>query len=240
MAFDRKPEMRMSRHAAVYGQMARFNPNSDLTYTGSFLVVNDSNTAWRVKFLTSGVLTFLKDPKGIDLFIAGGGGGGAQAGGGGGGGYTGVWPAVAVTPGTGYSVQIGAGGAGVTVGSGNDGSPSSALGYTAAGGKGGIRSYIYEERFGGNGGSGGGGYSNGAAGADGLNGGGGDYARGGYGQGSTTREFHEGTGTLYASGGACGPDNDGAANTGNGGDGYGYNYNGMPGGSGIVVIRNAV
>jgi hypothetical protein len=223
---------------AICFPMAKFDPNTDLTYTGSKTVIDDGNDNWRVKFLTSGTLTFLKDPKGIDLFIAGGGGGGAQAGGGGGGGYTGLWSGLSVALNTGYPVVIGAGGA-LSAGVGNPGSASSVFGHSASGGGGGHRGTDTAERSGGSGGSGGGGYNNGTAGADGSNGGNGYYAPGGSGQGSTTREFHESGMTLYSTGGASGPDLEGAANTGEGGDGFGYNNNGMAGGSGIVVIRNA-
>ena len=234
--------MRISRRAALYSQ-ARFDPDAHIRYTGSMTVIDDGSGRWRVKFLTSGTVTFTKDPDALDLFLVGGGGSGGQSGGGGGGGYTALHSALSVAVNTGYPIVIGAGGAQVEAGSGNDGSPSSAFGHSAAGGKGGIRSLIYEERYGGDGGSGGGSWPDGAGGADGANGQAGSQytTRGGLGQGTTTREFHEAGGAPYAAGGASGTDHAGALNTGDGGDGYApvSGYYGLAGGSGIVVIRNA-
>ena len=57
------------------------------TYTGRYTFIDDGNGNWRIKFLTSGVITWLKDTM-IDVFLVGAGGGGKsespQAGGGGG------------------------------------------------------------------------------------------------------------------------------------------------------------
>ena len=53
--------------------------DKDFTYTGNCQVIEDSvangQTNWRIKFLTSGVLTFASDVN-IDAFYVGGGGGG--------------------------------------------------------------------------------------------------------------------------------------------------------------------
>ena len=225
---------------AVYSQVSKFDPNVDMTYTGSKTILDDGNGNWRIKFLTSGTLTFLKDPKGIDLFLAGGGGSGGQAGGGGGGGYTKNIFGITPVKNTGYSIVIGAGGAAVGAGSGLPGGASSAFGQSVSGGLGGVRSSDNYTRPGGAGGSGGGGYNRGLGGVDGANGGA-DMSAGGIGQHTTTREFGEATGTLYSEGGRSGGPTTGAANTARGGDGFATTggYYGLAGGSGIVVIRNA-
>ena len=194
-------------------------------YTGQYSFIDDGGGNWRIKFLTSGVLTWLKDTM-IDVFLVGAGGGAnstpPQAGGGGG--YTKTVKNVSLAENTQYTIEIGTGGESV------NGGRTSAFGSTAEGGKVGGNG----RGNGGNGGSGGGG--NGAAGGiDGANGLSGGIFSGGTGQGSTTREFGESTGDLYASGGSG--DSSGATagadNTGDGGD------IGKAGGSGIVVIRNA-
>ena len=69
------------------------------TYTGSSQLIDDGNGNWRIKFLTSGTLTFTNlgtGVNGIDVFCVGGGGGGgggfgpSYTGGGGGGGGAGA------------------------------------------------------------------------------------------------------------------------------------------------------
>ena len=195
------------------------------TYTGQYSFIDDGSDNWRIKFLTSGVLTWLKDTM-IDVFLVGAGGGGKskspQAGGGGG--YTKTVKSVAIAKNAQYTIEIGVSGESV------DGGNTSAFGLTAEGGKVGGKAL----GAGGNGGSGGGGY-NAAGGIDGANGSANNIYRGGTGQGTTTREFGESTGDLYASGGSgvYSEATAGADNTGDGGD------NGKAGGSGIVVIRNA-
>lgn len=195
-------------------------------YTGTYVYIDDGDGNWRIKFLTSGVLTFTKDVL-VDVFLVGAGGGGkaeASIRAGGGGGYTKTVKSVAITKNTQYTIEIGVSGESV------NGGNTSAFGATADGGKLGGNTF----GNGGNGGSGGGGY-NATGGIDGANGSTNSLYRGGKGQGTTTREFGESTGTLYASGGsgvATGAEA-GADNTGDGGD------NGKAGGSGIVVIRNA-
>ena len=220
------------------------------TYTGLYSTVDDGDGNWRIKFLSSGVLT-LDESVSVDVFLVGGGasgspgGGSGYNGGGGGAGYTTTQKGVTLVAGTEYEIQIGSGGeASSTYGSpGYDGGATIAFTLAAGGGSTGS-TYLY----GGNGGSGGaGGRSDSASGGeDGANGGGSSpYA--GTGQGTTTREFGEESGTLYATGGdsgkASGSVAAGAANTGDGGDGsLQSGNNGVAsgaGGSGIVVIRNA-
>lgn len=191
------------------------NQIPDITYTGSYKIVDDNNNVitstlgnWKIRFLTSGTLTFTNlrgAANGIDVFLVGGGGNGgsySEANGyssasGGGGGYTKTQKAFSVTTASTYSITIG--------GSGGN---TSAFGYTANAGKNGA-----DKSAGGNGGSGGGGSSiwngNGMnGGSDGSNGSTASYGNttysGGAGQRSTTREFGESTGTLYAGGGGSG------------------------------------
>lgn len=235
------------------------------TYSGDYTLLNDGIVAgkqnWRIKFLTSGILTFTQVVPEIDIFCVGGGGGGSTVGyhegfgGGGGGGYTKTYPKASVYTGIGYSIIIGGGGAGANLGQSAAGGTSSAFGYSADGGGGGAHA-------GGNGGSGGarGHFIEDGAqgGTDGSDGGGDyhDFYTPGKGQGSTTREFGEADATLY-SGGGSGLDYNGSwpapiDETAGGNDGsYGSSRkngvtnrggggsNGGSGGSGIIVIRNA-
>ncbi len=258
---------------ADYSVMISFNAIPEFTYTGDYEIVSDddqpittSQGNWKIRFLTSGTLTFTNlngAENGIDVFLVGGGGGGSRAAGGGG--YTKTLKAVKVTVGTAYAIEVGAGGiAGVgNSKAGNSGGTSNAFGASANGGKanGTASSYI-----GANGGSGGGaGSSNGAGGQGGSDGSDGFHRDGthrdsGTGQGTTTREFGESGGKLYAGGGGgvgtTTPANGGAGgggaggstssgatsgetNTGGGGGGAANSKAGGAGGSGIVVIRNA-
>ena len=234
------------------------------TYTGSYQVVNDSNSAissstdnWKIRFLTSGTLTFTElngAANGIDVFLVGGGGGGStyRAGyigrAGGGGGYTGTVRGLGVTLNAQYGITIGAGGAGDDPwnnGGGGAGGTTSAFNHAVGGGGGG------GDCAGGNGGSGGGAGSwysmAGNGGADGGAGSGFNASNGGAGgagQGSTTREFGESSGNLYAGGGGgyggpysgregawvCGAGGSGGG--GNGGGGAGVSNTGGGGGGG--------
>ena len=254
-----------------YSTAISFNTIPEFTYTGDFEIVNDSDEPitvsqdnWKIRFLTSGTLTFTNlngAEVGIDVFLVGGGGGtkwtvgGKACGGGAGGGYTQTGKAITVTTNTPYQIDIGAGGIGAA-----DGGTTSAFGLSASGGGHPISA------DGAAGGSGGGGYIHanasgtsasgaGNGGSDGSDGvtagsGGGD---GGKGQGTTTREFGEENGKLYAGGGAGASNkgsvspvggaggggdtkSDGAINTGGGaGNALNGTHNG---GSGIAVIRN--
>lgn len=109
-------------------------PLPEYTYTGSHQLIDDGDGNWRIKFLTSGTLTFSKKPKNIDVFLVGGGASGGSSfaideqnydyeetgnsttlgiggGAGGGGGYTQTQRNISVSSGTEYSIVVGAGGA---------------------------------------------------------------------------------------------------------------------------------
>lgn len=208
----------------------------DFTWSGSdgtCLVIDDGGGNWRIKFLSSGVFTPLKDMT-IDAFLVGGGAGGgngilANAAPGGGSGYTTTVNSVQLTANTEYSIVVGAGGTAT-----NNGGKSTAFEATASGGR--VGSGSASSAKGGNGGSGGG-VGTGEGGIDGANGGG---VNGGTGQGTTTREFGESTGDLYATGGggsdSSTAEESGAPNTGDGGSGS-RTVKAGEGGSGIVIIR---
>ena len=238
------------------------------TYTGSSTLIDDGSGNWRIKFLTSGTLTFTNlgtASSGIDVFLVGGGGGAGPHGGGGGGGYTATYKSITVATSQSYAIVVGAGGAGVKGDNvpGNGGT-SSAFSKSAAGGKAGGR--LVSSAYGGAGGSGGGAScaklgladtSGVVGGSNGSDGGSTSHWSGGKGQRTTTREFGESSGTLYSGGGGgyCGTGGaggggsaatvmntngvSGTTNTGGGGGaGKGSNISGGSGGSGIVVIRN--
>ena len=242
-------------HSNTWIQFSATRNTPEFTYTGDYAIVDDSDKAisdfatwtgnWKIRFLTSGTLTFTNlngAGNGIDVFLVGGGGGsggiiGWYPQGGGGSGYTKTVKNITLAPNTAYAVAVGAGGkAGSTGGASKFGSVA-----TANGGSG------TSNTNGGNGGSGGmaGGANGGTApGIDGSDGKSGANGTGGKGQGTTTREFGETSGTLYAGGGNVGgglttPKS--AANTGNGGTspaGGAETATGKAGYSGIVIIRN--
>jgi hypothetical protein len=227
-----------------YSTAISFNTIPEFTYTGDYEIVNDSDEPitvsqgnWKIRFLTSGTLTFTNlngAEGGIDVFLVGGGAKGLNGtgpsneyyGSGGGGGYTSTKRGISVQANTSYTITVGAE-------SGN----TSAFNTTAKGASG-----I-------NGGSGGaGGFWNGYGGViyggqDGANGNkhsGNESLSGGTGQGTTTREFGESSGRLYSTGGAANRFANATENTGNGGDGgkAGVSNPGYAGGSGIAIIRN--
>ena len=176
------------------------------TYTGSANLIDDGSYNYRIKFLTSGVITFTSlgsFANGIDVFCVGGGGGGGFCGGGGGYTKTGSFVPNVNTP---YEIVIGAGDAGTKTSRSNHansshGGSTSAFGVTATGGGHGS-DFDVSSPAGGNGGSGGGyGGSTSNGGSDGGNGSGGNP---GIGQGRTTREFGQSGATLYAGGGGGG------------------------------------
>lgn len=242
-----------------YSTAISFNTIPEFTYTGDFEIVSDddqpitvSQDNWKIRFLTSGILTFTNlngAEDGIDVFLVGGGGAGGNGvwdngyvqpdrrGGGAGAGYTTTKTGVSVTINTPYNISIGAGAVAPYTDPKENGSPggaTSAFSFTAKGGG------APKNGSGGNGGSGGG--NTGHEGA--TNGGGGTNA--GAGQGTTTREFGESAGKLYATGGSGVSKKNGQANTGDGGSGGKYTEtqpgntaSGGSGGSGIVIIRNA-
>lgn len=234
-----------------YSVSIPLNTIPEFTYTGDYEIVNDSDEPitvsqdnWKIRFLTSGTLTFTNlngAENGIDVFLVGGGENGETIRGarGGGGGYTKTVKGVSIAISTPYTVTIGA-----------SSGTSSAFGASANGASG---------ANGGSGG-GGGGSSSGTPGNGGSNGGNGtagNVSGGGTGQETTTREFGESTGKLYSGGGGGSAANAGAAgdstagagaayggaakngvaNTGGGG-GAAYGGTAGAGGSGIVIIRN--
>lgn len=216
----------------------------EYTYTGSHQLIDDGDGNWRIKFLTSGTLTFSKKPKNIDVFLVGGGGSGGYGGygdvdgeyygPGGGGGYTKTEKNIAVT-GTSYSIVVGAGG------KNGGGGTTSAFGHSASGGERGTVSGVKYSDYGGaahycyggcGGSAGGSTYSvsssvpygsygdkiagmKSAGGSDGSNTA--NYSTYAKGQGMTTREFGESSGTLYAGGGGCNGSAGGAGGGGKGG-----------------------
>ena len=234
-----------------YSVSIPLNTIPEFTYTGDYEIVNDSDEPitvsqdnWKIRFLTSGTLTFTNlngAEGGIDVFLVGGGGNGETIRGarGGGGGYTKTVKGVSIAIATPYTVTIGA-----------SSGTSSAFGASANGASG----------VNGGSGGGGGGSSSGTSGDGGSNGGNGtagNVSQGGTGQGTTTREFGESTGKLYSGGGGGsaakagaagdstagagaafgGAAKNGVANTGGGG-GAAYSGTAGAGGSGIVIIRN--
>lgn len=243
-----------------YSTAISFSTIPEFTYTGNFEIVNDSDEPitvsqdnWKIRFLTSGTLTFTNlngAEGGIDVFLVGGGSGGNHSyrgGAGGGSGYTSTTQAVTVQAGVKYDIAIGAGGAGAKTSGGRAGGATSAFGSIANGGA----TLSSNGVYGGDGGSGGGSgtlsqdkdgaYSKaGVGGTDGANGQG---THPGTGQGTTTREFGEPGGTLYATGGKGAAGNNitpdpVSQNTGDGGNGAGSSIESTAGGSGIAIIRN--
>lgn len=210
-----------------------------MNYTGDCEVIDDGNKNYRIKFLTSGILTFSSDINNAELFLVGGGGAGSKtwpSGGGGGGGYVNQGD-FDLQKNVSYILTIGAGG----VHNGGDGQATSIKeGSTvlleAHGGVGGGTN-------GGAGGSGGGGGVSNMANnqgdscygvAGGSNGNNGVTSAAGFckvgeggkgiGENKTTKEFGEEKGDLYAGGGGSG----GYPNGGSGGSGGGGN-GGCPG-----------
>ena len=184
---------------------------------GTYQVLDDGDGNWRIKFLSSGTFTPLKNMV-IDAFLVGGGAAGKGASWvsyGGSGGFTTTVKKIQLTKNTEYNVVIGAGGSG----NGNAGGASTGFTGRADG----------ANATPGQGGSGGArmrysGHVTQNAGSDGANGG--DTSPG---QGSTTREFGEPTGDLYAGGG-------GAAYLSGGTSGIVYAQAGEGGGGGIAGL----
>lgn len=199
----------------------------DFTYTGDYILVDDGNGHWRLKFIASGIFVS-KTTRVIDIFCCGGGGSGARgnAASGGGGGYTQTVRSIIIYANTEYTVEVGAGGARITEGTstvdGNSGGKSRFDIYEALGGEGGKTG----SAAGANGGSGAGGpgttdVDGGKGGSDGRDGlvGNPNYTVG-YGQRNTTREFGEADGDLYgAAGGGAGYRGSSGSSTSKGGDG---------------------
>lgn len=226
------------------------NKLPSFVYTGEYQLLDDGKVGiqqnWRIKFLTSGRLTFNRAPGTLDVFLVGGGGnGGSVSGAGGGGGAGGKTLTTQFTPARGFVYDIVIGGAA---------GDTTAFGHTAqAGGS-------ANGNTGGSGGSGGAGRGA-KGGTDGSDGGcrESEDKYKGTGQGTTTREFGEAGATLYAGGGGGGAWGGSSTNFGEAGDetagsgGVKTGGNGVTnrggggggaettpgtGGSGIVVIRN--
>lgn len=246
-----------------------FNQIPEFSYTGDYEIVDDNDNPiitsqgnWKIRFLTSGTLTFTElrgAADGIDVFLVGGGGGGGYGGyhvfdgTGGGGGYTNTGLDIPIEENISYAIDVGSGGACGTNSnySGNDGGNTAAFSLTAIGGKGGAAGGS-SAKPGSDGGSGAGCGGNGndgnyqpsAGGTDGSDGedalrAGTVYAKGGKGQGTTTREFGKAEGTPYSPGGH------GAGSTaidgtiqGSGGRGCRNGGTAVDGKPGIVIIRN--
>ena len=203
---------------------------------GTYQVLDDGGSNWRIKFLSSGTFTPLKNMV-IDAFLVGGGGGaGSSYCGEGGAGYTTTVRSVVLTANTAYSIVVGA--AGTNGNSSTNGGETTAFSASAAGGKCSATGTSSKVTPGGNGGSGGGGgsgpYGKAAGGTDG-NDGTDSTSKGGTGQGTTTREFGEANGDLYASGGGSNLTAT-VANSGNGGKHQPTGTSIAPA-DGIVVIR---
>ena len=168
---------------------------------GTYQVLDDGDKNWRIKFLSSGTFTPLKNMV-IDAFLVGGGGGGGADS-----------PNVDAMSG-GNSTAFGVTAAG---GSGAYYNSADKLGKGGNGGSGGGGAFLTGTAApSSDAGSGGSDGSNGAKAAM--------SNAGGTGQGSTTREFGEATGDLYSGGGGGGsnsraPDRGGAGGEGGGGKG---------------------
>ena len=222
---------------------------------------------WKAKIYTSGFITPKKNGT-IDVFAVGGGSsssGGTENRAGGAGGYTTTSKKYQVYAGVKITVTIGAGGVAPNSGQlGNNGGTTTFGDVSAEGGK--VSANNFEGGTGGCGGGSGGtsGIPGGTGGSDGEDGTKG-YGEPGKGQGTTTREFGEPDGELYAGagggagkeGGVGGPGGGGngasltapgtSGENGKGGGGGGNMTGGgvthqgkpNPGGSGVIVIRNA-
>lgn len=213
-----------------YNTMFNYNINGAAGIAGTdYLVVDDGNENWRIKFLTSGTFTPLVNME-IDTFLVGGGGSGLASNcgssAGGGGGNTLTESGMALVKNRSYQITIGSGGASAAAGSysSNPGSDTIAFGFTAAHGTGGFISQ--PSSCGGAGGSNGGGSSHPDAASNGQTVDNGSACSASLGQNATTCEFGQGTladgcnegVTMYSGGG-------GGAYSGLGGSGGGANVN---------------
>ena len=198
---------------------------------GTYQVLDDGGGNWRIKFLSSGTFTPLKNMV-VDAFLVGGGGRSSSSSSafisGGGAGYTTTVKSVVLEANTAYPIVVGAAGSYT-----HNGGKTSAFSAAAEGGHGTSDGTFENTKPGGAGGSGGGGSASygtycagGTDGGDGVSG----NSAGGKGQGTTTREFGEADGDLYASGGGSNLTAT-VPNSGNGGINY------IPAADGIVIIR---
>ena len=205
---------------------------------GTYQVLDDGGGNWRIKFLSSGTFTPLKDMV-IDAFLLGAGGGsGSDYCGAGGAGYTTTVRSVVLAANTAYPLVIGAAGTNGNYSgtAATKGGTTSAFAAVANGGERSVKGSKTSVKNGANGGSGGAGYAasgGGIDGGDGANGSGSLSSNGGKGQGTTTREFGEADGTLYASGGGSNL----TATVSNSGNGGRNGITSIEPADGIVVIR---
>ena len=206
---------------------------------GTYQVLDDGGGNWRIKFLSSGTFTPLKDMV-IDAFLLGAGGGsGSDYCGAGGAGYTTTVRSVVLAANTAYPLVIGAAGTNGNYSgtAATKGGTTSAFAAVANGGERSVKGSKTSVKNGANGGSGGAGYAasggGGIDGGDGANGSGSLSSNGGKGQGTTTREFGEADGTLYASGGGRNL----TATVSNSGNGGRNGITSIEPADGIVVIR---
>ena len=51
----------------------------EISYTGTYALLDDGDGNWRIRFLTSGTLTFVKQNATVDVFCVGGGGAGTAS-----------------------------------------------------------------------------------------------------------------------------------------------------------------
>ena len=206
---------------------------------GTYQVLDDGSGNWRIKFLSSGTFTPLKNMV-IDAFLLGAGGGsGSDYCGAGGAGYTTTVRSVVLAANTAYPLVIGAAGTNGNYSgtAATKGGTTSAFAAVANGGERSVKGSKTSVKNGANGGSGGAGYAasggGGIDGGDGANGSGSLSSNGGKGQGTTTREFGEADGTLYASGGGSNL----TATVSNSGNGGRNGITSLAPADGIVVIR---
>lgn len=170
------------------------------TFTGQHSFLDDGDGNWRIKFLSSGVLTWLSGKTEIDIFLVGGGSGSNNIDGGGGG-YTATHKKIKVVKGSRVNIVIGAGGNGSAGGASSFDSLSVNGGSGKNGGSGGGGGAEATDKTQ-NVSSGGDGGSDGSGGEKGNGGDSNDIANyGGSGQGTTTREFGEPGADLYSGGG---------------------------------------
>lgn len=261
--------IRTFKEEGVAGSVPKLG--TDFTYTGSCEVIDDSNEVsgvqWRIKFKTSGILTFTTEQL-VDVFIVNGGKAGTAGseattpsyggigGNGGNGGGTGTFKSITITPVSGNTITI-AGSTGASSAFGKSVSTMLAAGRGGTGGNWTTVDNTFKYIFATNGSGGAPEFGDPAATyyAGGGGGGGmnrihdtkvnGAYGSNGGGQGGASGYATSGSGSnaICKSGisGSPGTANTGGGGGGGGGGSYGkrgnYAGSGGSGGSGIVIIR---
>ena len=169
----------ITTNQTLYAQWKQYHTLPIFTYTGKYQLVTDNDTViasgtntkvtipsgylnytgnWKIRFLTSGTITFHElrsASNGIDVFLVGGGGNGggtfagqagrhgySTAGGGGGGGYRKTQKGVSVSTSSSYAISIGAArtkttGFGYTANPGSNGTTATGFDQEPPGGAGG-------------------------------------------------------------------------------------------------------